>query len=122
MNQNTSEPYSDPFDADAPRIRPYVVTGGKTRSNTPPPSPEAIVSTIVDLLPTSLRFERRDIAVACAREPRSVAELASAFDLPLHVATLLVADLIDEGVVRASKRTDHDIDFIELLIAGIEAL
>jgi len=121
MDRKYPKPLSNTGFDEPPRIRPYLITSGRTRAAAEPPPVEAIISTINEQAIGGLRFERRLIALTCL-EPISVAELASQLDLPLHVVNLLVVDLIADGVVQAMEPTDHDIEFIELLISGIEAL
>jgi len=121
MDNRYPKPLSQTGFDEPPRIRPYLITSGRTKTATEPPPVETIISTVSEQAVGGLRFERRLIAQICL-EPISVAELASQLDLPLHVVNLLVVDLITDGVLEAMDPTDHDIEFIELLISGIEAL
>lgn len=105
-------------------IRPYVITGGRTRSA----EADLPIETVVELAPhghgpaAHLEFERAAIADLCA-EPLSIAELASALDLPLGVTRVLASDLVSEGVLQAhGPATAADTGFIEQMIEGIRAL
>ena len=89
------------LDRDAgPVVRPYAITGGRTR-----PQGERI-----DLLATvlstragvysdlQLEPEYQAVVRHC-RRPKSVADLASDLDLPLGVVRILVSDMRENGLI-----------------------
>lgn len=111
--------------AAAPLVRPYFLTGGRTRTHRPL-AIEALV-TLTDLghhmLPT-MRLERLAIASACVR-PASVAEIAATTGLHLGVTRVLLADMASEELVTTSDApvgVADDIDLITRLIHGVRAL
>jgi hypothetical protein len=115
----------DPLeDTGSSLIRPYVLTGGRTR----PEGPELPIESVVVTSPTadlsSLGFDQAQLATACA-EPISIAELAAALDVPLGVARILVSDLVGAGILDANPTNDNSVappQLIERLIEGIRAL
>ncbi|CAL9356324.1 hypothetical protein SUDANB121_00580 [Nocardiopsis dassonvillei] len=84
-------------------IRPYALTGGRTRpsrSDLTLTTSVVAVAGVVEEDPEAL-----EIHALCAR-PVTVAEVASRSGLPLGVVRVLLADLVDRGHVlaRASER------------------
>jgi hypothetical protein len=89
------------LDRDAgPVVRPYALTGGRTR-----PSGESfdLVSMVVVIRgsrpdPQGLEPEHHAVLERC-RLPVSVADLAADLDLPLGVIRILIADVRERGLV-----------------------
>jgi len=89
------------LDRDAgPVVRPYALTGGRTR-----PIGEAIdllaLVLSVDLDPLDdllLEPEYLEVMRQC-REPKPVADLASDLDLPLGVVRILLSDMRERGLI-----------------------
>lgn len=110
-------------DQEPARVRPYLVTTGRTKANAELLPIETLITAASGADFGALRFERRQIAQLCLGRPVSIAELASELDLPLRIVGLLIIDLAADGVVTpAQNSTSDDIELVELLIAGIEAL
>ena len=106
-------------------VRPYTLTGGRTRSESDFPI-ETLVVTSADGIRQipSLSHEARRIAELC-REPISVAEVAARIGVPLGVARVLVGDLSAEGVVdvhRPNGGDRTDLKLLERVLGGIRAL
>lgn len=96
-------PLSRPYDdIDDNTVRPFVITGGRTR----PVDDHLRVETLVRAEPAALsapvQFERRRIVELCQR-PIAVADIAVALRVPLGVAMVLVADLAAERLVRVDR-------------------
>ena len=103
-------------------VRPYVITGGRTRALGTDLPLETVVRTTTAGTTASLNFEREAIANHCA-EPQSIAELAGRLDVPLGIARVLVSDLVSEGMLLADGAADcSDASLIEQLIEGIRSL
>lgn len=105
------------FDDEAgPVVRPYAVTGGRTRHGRSDFDLIAIVETLEDavleqdalpdmgmssgphrVLPT-MGPEQEKIVMLC-RSPLSVAEVASEIDLPLGVVRVLLGDLLEHEMI-----------------------
>jgi hypothetical protein len=89
------------LDRDAgPVVRPYALTGGRTRPTGEIIDLLALVSSseltmIDDLL---LEPEYLEVMRQC-REPKPVADLASDLDLPLGVVRILLSDMRERGLI-----------------------
>ncbi|WP_077974582.1 DUF742 domain-containing protein, partial [Streptomyces tsukubensis] len=84
--------------ASNPLVRPYAMTGGRTRPRYQL-AIEALVSTTAQ--PSQLQGqlpEHQRICQLC-REIKSVAEISALLSIPLGVARILVADLAEAGLV-----------------------
>ena len=90
--------------ADESLVRPFVITGGRTRHATVHLRVEALV-VATDVQPSGpLQFEHAAILEVC-QQPISVAEVAARIGVPLGVAQILVGDLADVGLVRVHEAT-----------------
>ena len=105
-------------------VRPYAITGGRTRSRQSHLAMEAIVVCSAEgSARTRLVLERRRIAELCVT-PVSVAEISAHLEVPLGIARVLVGDMADEGLLQVSQpRTGRpDIVLLERVLNGIRAL
>lgn len=103
-------------------VRPYVITGGRTRATDADLAIETVVRSTASVAGAALDFERRAIAELCV-EPQSIAEISGHLDLPLGVARFLASDMASEGLLQANPGSDPtDRAFIEKLRDGIRAL
>ena len=87
-------------------VRPYYMTGGRTRPAHDDLELETLVSTTA-LGATSPKVggvERRAIVSLC-RDLLSIAEVSARLDLPLGVARVLIGDMADEGFVILHRPT-----------------
>lgn len=109
------------------RVRPYLLTGGRTRSTVDLPM-EALVQSTPD--GTSrlalLDHERQRIVQLCAA-PQSIAEVSAHLKIHLQVARVLVGDLVSEGLVAthtASPETNErpDLRLLERVLDGLQSL
>ncbi|WP_019927830.1 DUF742 domain-containing protein [Nocardia sp. BMG111209] len=116
------------FDEDAPLLRSYAVTRGRTVGA----GHELDILTLVVLVdqpPPRLRYpepEYADILRLC-RVPQSVAEVSAHLKLPLAVSKILVGDLIGDGYLnfRAPLQTDvgpNDVNLLRAVLDGIRRL
>ena len=110
------------------RVRPYLLTGGRTRSVVDLPIEALVRSTPVGHRALeNLSHERRDIVSLCA-EPQSVAEISARLNIHLQVARVLVGDLVQAEQVAihtASTNTTTrrpDIQLLEKVLDGLQAL
>ncbi|MGI5479016.1 DUF742 domain-containing protein [Streptomyces lavendofoliae] len=96
------------YDADAgPLVRPYAMTGGRTKPGPSDVRFDLIALVVVDDAPgtaeeTLLGPEHRALLSLCRSETQSVAELAADADLPVGVVRVLLGDLLEAGHVRVS--------------------
>jgi hypothetical protein len=121
--------YGDDRD-DSPvlRVRSYVLTQGRTRSNADLP-----IETLVKVTPTGtaavprLQLERKKIVGLCGA-PLSIAEISAHLSIPLGVARVLVGDMTEEGLLTSYKpqhaKTGErpDLKLLERVLDGLQAL
>ena len=88
------------LDRDAgPVVRPYALTGGRTR-----PTGESfdllalVASNDTNSIDGPLEPEYLEVMRQC-RQPKPVADLASDLDLPLGVVRILLSDMRERGMV-----------------------
>lgn len=113
-------------EAAGPLVRPYTVTGGRTRAE----GIELDVVTLVVSVQPEVHAQWLDPEYAqllwVCRHPLSVAEAAAGIDLPLRVVKVLLADLIGRQYViyrtgwKSSPVTD--LDTMQKVLDGIRAL
>ncbi|MFI9151414.1 DUF742 domain-containing protein [Streptomyces sp. NPDC053367] len=104
------EPGSQWYDGEAgPLVRPYAMTGGRTR-----PGPTGVRFDLIALVTldpagpgaeddATLGPEHRALVDLCRTETQSVAELAAGADLPLGVVRVLLGDLLELGRVTVTR-------------------
>jgi Protein of unknown function (DUF742) len=91
-------------DEAGPVVRPYAMTGGRTR---PTSGQFDLISLVVATRPVStidigLGPEHLAIMELC-RHPLSVAEVAAHLDLPVGIVRVLLGDLLDKGLILARE-------------------
>ncbi|GLF98946.1 DUF742 domain-containing protein [Streptomyces yaizuensis] len=111
-----------------PLVRPYAMTGGRTRPRYQL-AIEALVSTTAD--PMSLHGqlpEHQRICRLCI-EIKSVAEISALLHIPLGVARILVADLAEAGLVAIHQPGGDeaaggqpDVTLLERVLSGLRKL
>ena len=102
-------------------IRPFLLTGGRTRPAQEGLRVESLIQAHRDALRSDLRFEARQIVEFCQR-PTSLAELAAALHVPLGVTRVLVSDLLADGVVTLVQREELSVQLIERIRDRVRAL
>ncbi|WP_326699789.1 DUF742 domain-containing protein [Streptomyces sp. NBC_01754] len=92
----------------AARVRPYSLTGGRTRFGhvllvetfvAAPQAPEERHELADDTLSPRMTPELRAIVELC-RRMRTVAEISALLKMPLGVVRVLLSDLADQGKIR----------------------
>jgi hypothetical protein len=102
-------------------VRPFIVTGGRTRPLHDGLRIETLVIATTSALNTQLHFEQRQIVQWC-RTPISLAEIAALIGVPLGVARVLVADLYTDHLVelREPKQVpEHVLERIRDLVRAL---
>jgi hypothetical protein len=113
---------SDPsVEADGVLIRPFMVTGGRTRPLHDGLKLETMVYAQPAALSAPLQFEQRR-AIELAQEPITVAELASALDLPIGVTRVLIADLYTGNYLSLREPSELPTQTIERIRDLVRAL
>jgi len=108
------------------RLRPYAITGGRTRALAELPIESMVrTSELGHAERARLALERRTIIELCVT-PHSVAEVSALVRLHLGVARVLIGDLAAEGLL-AVHRPDHrgdrpDLRLLERVLHGLQAL
>lgn len=90
------------------RVRPFIMTGGRTRAERRDLRVETLLQGTSTEIPDTLNTEQVEILRACA-QPISVAEVAVKVGLVLGVVTVLAGDLITEGLLEV-----HQTDPVEI--------
>ena len=113
---------SDPSRPRAPRVRPYTMTGGRTRTRAPLEI-ETLVQAAPDADRADQQAEHRVIGHVCHR-PISVAEVAARTTLPLGVVRVLLDDMARQGtvVLYASTGERPDRALLERVLHGLQQL
>lgn len=110
---------------DGLRVRPYAITGGRTRSRT-----ELEIEAIVYRTPKGeqaapqLSLERGQI-LNLLTSPQSTAEISARLHLPLGVTKVILGDLVDEGFVAVNSQSTSgrpDLRLLERVLDGLQAL
>ncbi|MFF6905382.1 DUF742 domain-containing protein [Streptomyces sp. NPDC012389] len=126
--QQRRAPEPDRPAAHNPLVRPYAMTGGRTRPRYQL-AIEALVSTTAD--PSRLQGqlpEHQRICRLCI-EIKSVAEVSALLSIPLGVARILVADLAEAGLVAIHQPGGDeaaggqpDVTLLERVLSGLRKL
>lgn len=112
---------------DGPRVRPYVLTRGRTQS-----SYELALETLVnvrsdaDWSKAALGAEYQPVRVLCQRVV-SVAEVAAGLSVPLGVARVLLSDMAELGLlhIHGTERTAEGrppMALMRRVLAGLQRL
>ncbi|MEE4421369.1 DUF742 domain-containing protein [Streptomyces sp. DSM 41528] len=126
--QPPRKPEPAPSGANNPLVRPYAMTGGRTRPRYQL-AIEALVSTTAD--PAKLQGQLPEHQRIChlCREIKSVAEISALLSIPLGVARILVADLAEAGLVAIHQPGGDetaggqpDVTLLERVLSGLRKL
>jgi hypothetical protein len=110
----------------SPLVRPYAVTGGRTR-----PRYQLAVEALVSTTPRGsamthgMNPEHQTICDLCL-EIKSVAEVAALLSMPLGVARVLVGDMAEAGYVSVQQpghaEGKPDLALLERVLVGLRNL
>ena len=107
----------------APRMRPFVVTKGRTEAQA-----SVRVETLVESTAEhpSARFEKKELLEMASGKSISVAELSSHLGLPIGTTMTLVSEMIDDGMLSAHQTLDDsgatNIDIMTRIINRVRDL
>ncbi|WP_026248372.1 DUF742 domain-containing protein [Streptomyces sp. LaPpAH-108] len=122
------EPAAAPAAANNPLVRPYAMTGGRTR-----PRYQLAIEALVHTTAAPHQMqgqlpEHQRICNLC-REIKSVAEISALLTIPLGVARILVADLAEAGLVAIHQPGGDenaggqpDVTLLERVLSGLRKL
>ena len=113
----------EPAVAQPDLVRPFIVTGGRTRGSRSDIRVETLIEA-VDGVEYPGGYEERQILGAVTGRPTSVAEVGAHTGLPVGVVTILAGDLVDAGVIRLHHTDPVDIEVSALtrMIERVRAL
>ena len=126
--QPQRRPEPAPAAANNPLVRPYAMTGGRTRPRYQL-AIEALVHTTAQ--PHQMQGQLPEHQRICnlCREIKSVAEISALLTIPLGVARILVADLAEAGLVAIhqpggdeSAGGQPDVTLLERVLSGLRKL
>lgn len=119
MTEPTPQCHPEP----AFRVRPYTVTGGRTRPAVEIPK-DAPVRMIATLVPDGLGPAHRRI-LELLEQPTAAAEMATRAELPLPVAQVLIGDLVESGLVAVDVTPDDndrpDLQLLQTVLEGLHS-
>jgi hypothetical protein len=101
-------------------VRPFIMTGGRTRSKNTNLRFETLVQRTGTEMPGTVPMEQRAM-LARSENAISVAELASELDLVVGVACVLLNDLIDGGLIEVFESDPDTID-LDMLTAMVDKI
>jgi hypothetical protein len=107
---------------DAEQVRPYAITGGRTR-----PQHSMRLVTLLEVAGDAqvqgLGPESSRAIELCRERPCPVAEIAARLGLPVQAAKIIISDLIDHGALIMALpgpgASDH-LQLLEALRSGLE--
>ena len=106
---------ADPF------VRPFLLTGGRTRSEAVHLPVEVMVQAHPEADGSGLEEEQRSIVGRCG-SPIALAEVAAHEGVPLGVARVLIGDLIGSGhLIECRASTGRDPEIVRRLLRGLKA-
>ena len=108
-------------------VRPYVLTGGRTRPTGPTLALDTTIRTAVTEVSAPPRPDTPEAEriVELCHTPTSLAELAGRLTIPVGVVRVLVGDLAGAGTLIVDPPTPGvatDVGLLEKLLDGIRAL
>jgi hypothetical protein len=115
---------AEPDDGSTAAVRPYVMTGGRTRANLDL-SLETLVSTLPKVVPYQLPHDEAAVLDLCRTQSRSVAEIAALHRVPIGVAKVLIADLATAGLMavhRSFAASGSDLKLMERVLGGLRRI
>ena len=103
-------------------VRPFVITGGRTRAKDESLRMETMVQTVAAVA-QRLSFEHARIAEVCW-QPRSIAEVAAEIGMALGVTMVLVGDLVEAGCMETtySDPVELELSALTRMIERVRAL
>nr|WP_052478247.1 DUF742 domain-containing protein [Kibdelosporangium sp. MJ126-NF4]CEL17055.1 hypothetical protein [Kibdelosporangium sp. MJ126-NF4]CTQ91715.1 hypothetical protein [Kibdelosporangium sp. MJ126-NF4] len=114
-------------DDDPAMVRPYAMTGGRTKADGDL-RVEAMISTTQAGMAEDGPAEIEHCAVArLCRTPKSVAEISAELDMPLQVAKIVLGDMVATGLVVVHRTTglsggSSHLALMERVLGGLRRL
>ena len=104
-------------------VRPFIMTGGRTRAERRDVRVETMLQASVADIPSGLPSEQEELLRIC-REPQSVAEVAAKLHLVLGVVAVIAGDLIATGLldVHHTDPVEIELDMLTKMIERVRAI
>jgi hypothetical protein len=104
-------------------VRPFIMTGGRTRSDRRDLRVETMLQATVDVLPMGLHSEQEQVLRLCV-EPQSLAEVSAKLGLVLGVVTVIACDLIAQELldVHHTDPVEIELDMLTKMIERVRAI
>jgi hypothetical protein len=104
-------------------VRPFIMTGGRTKSKRADLRVETLVRRIGSEVAGSVPSEQRAL-LALTEDPVSVAELSAELGLIVSVVSVLLNDMMDARLVEVfeSDPDTIDLDMLTAMVAKIRSL
>ena len=119
------EPVGAPEEPDDGVLRPFLLTGGRTRPLRDGLRLETLIRAAPAALSAPLRFELSRIVRFC-QQPRALADVATCLRVPVGVARVLVADLAADGCLTVEEPmadpSELPVELIERIVDRVRAL
>jgi hypothetical protein len=107
-----------------PMVRPYALTGGRTRCQRDYPLEALVVTTFMGEHYADGSSPEAQAICALCHDSHSVAEIAAHLKVPIGVARVLVGDLVREGLVMVHESSGDapDTVLLERVLSGLRRL
>jgi hypothetical protein len=104
-------------------VRPFIMTGGRTRADRRDLRVETMLQATVDIVPMGLHSEQEQVLRLCV-EPQSVAEVAAKLQLVVGVVTVIASDLIAQELldVHHTDPVEIELDMLTKMIERVRAI
>lgn len=104
-------------------VRPFIMTGGRTRAERRDLRVETMLQASVADIPSGLPSEQEELLRIC-REPQSVAEVAAKLHLVVGVVAVIAGDLISTGLldVHHTDPVEIELDMLTKMIERVRAI
>lgn len=99
-------------------VRPFIMTGGRTRAERRDLRVETMLTATVDIVPMGLHSEQEQVLRLCV-EPQSVAEVSAKLGLVLGVVCVIAGDLIAKDLLEVHHTDPVEIE-LDMLTKMIE--
>jgi|SRR5690349_2030431 uncharacterized protein DUF742 len=115
-----------PKDREVRLVRPYALTGGRTRAKVGDLPIEALIVSVVSSSERARLRHEAGVIVDLCDAPISVAEISARIRVPLGTARVLVGDLVADGLVEVHRMENGngrpDVRLLERVLDGLQAL
>lgn len=104
-------------------VRPFIMTGGRTRAERRDLRVETMLQASVDDIPFDLPSEQEELLRLC-QEPQSMAEVGAKLHLVLGVVAVIAGDLIAAGYldVHHTDPVEIELDMLTKMIERVRAI